>query len=57
VLANYPIGLREGGGVAAAIAWTVYIVPVMAVFFLGTRRPRTPAEPVPAGEASVVAFR
>jgi high-affinity iron transporter len=34
--------------VAQAVAWTVYIVPVMAVFFLGGRRTRQPAQLVAA---------
>jgi high-affinity iron transporter len=43
--------------VLQAIAWTVYIVPVMAVFFLGGRRPRTPAEPTPAAPVQAVATK
>lgn len=38
--------------VAQAIAWTVYIVPIMAVFFLGGRPPRKPAPEAPAPAAA-----
>jgi len=37
--------------VAQAVAWVAYIVPVMAVFFLGGRRPRTAASSPTAAQA------
>ena len=37
--------------VAQAVAWVAYIVPVMAVFFLGGRQPRTAASSPTAAQA------